>query len=106
MAGYAVECALKACIAKMTGLHDFPDKEIANKCFSHKFPALLEVAKLDAQKAGDAKANPTLRDHWKVVSQWRETARYLPWTESAARDLVAAISHPTDGVLAWIKQRW
>ena len=24
LAGYAVECAIKACIAKLTGMHDFP----------------------------------------------------------------------------------
>jgi HEPN domain-containing protein len=27
LAGYAVECALKACIAKRTREHDFPEKE-------------------------------------------------------------------------------
>ena len=27
LAGYAVECALKACIAKMTKSEDFPDKD-------------------------------------------------------------------------------
>lgn len=26
LAGYAIECALKACIAKLTAQHDFPDK--------------------------------------------------------------------------------
>ena len=29
LAGYAVECALKACIAKTVNQHDFPDKELA-----------------------------------------------------------------------------
>lgn len=32
LAGYAIECALKACIAKRTRRHDFPDKEFARKC--------------------------------------------------------------------------
>src|SRR5438045_4183805 len=36
LAGYAVECALKACIAKLTAQHDFPDKNFAAKCFTHK----------------------------------------------------------------------
>ena len=31
LAGYAVECALKACIAKQTQAGDFPDKRIAEK---------------------------------------------------------------------------
>ncbi|HYP39716.1 MAG TPA: HEPN domain-containing protein [Chloroflexia bacterium] len=29
LSGYAVECALKACIAKKTRRFDFPDKEFA-----------------------------------------------------------------------------
>jgi hypothetical protein len=35
LAGYAVECAVKACIAKGIGAEVFPDKEFANKCFTH-----------------------------------------------------------------------
>jgi hypothetical protein len=31
LAGYSVECALKACIAKHTRRHDFPDKNTVNK---------------------------------------------------------------------------
>lgn len=30
LAGYAVECALKSCIARRTQEHDFPDKKLAN----------------------------------------------------------------------------
>jgi hypothetical protein len=30
LAGYSVECALKACIAKRTQLHDFPEKKLVN----------------------------------------------------------------------------
>jgi len=36
MAGYVVECALKACIAKQTSRHDFPDKQRAFDCHTHK----------------------------------------------------------------------
>ena len=41
LAGYAVECALKACIAKKTKRFDFPDKELANKSYTHKLEALV-----------------------------------------------------------------
>ena len=30
LSGYAVECALKACIAKKTQRHEFPDKECSH----------------------------------------------------------------------------
>ena len=36
LAGYAVECGLKACIAKLTKEFDFPpEKELHAKCYSH-----------------------------------------------------------------------
>ena len=36
LAGYAVECALKACVAKRTARYDYPDKDLANQCYTHK----------------------------------------------------------------------
>ena len=35
LAGYAVECGLKACIAKRTREHDYPDKKLVNKSYTH-----------------------------------------------------------------------
>ena len=35
LAGYSVECALKACIAKQTQEHDFPDKKLVNESHTH-----------------------------------------------------------------------
>jgi len=35
LAGYAVECALKACIARKTALHEFPDMHHARKSCNH-----------------------------------------------------------------------
>ena len=67
LAGYAVECALKACIAKQTGLHDFPDKELALKCYTHRIETLVDVAGLKSLRDADAdmKANvAVLTDHF------------------------------------------
>jgi len=33
--GYAVECGLKACIAKLTRAEDFYDKKLAQNIFKH-----------------------------------------------------------------------
>jgi len=42
LAGYAVECALKACIAKLTNEYDFPPKpKSIYDCYSH------EIEKMD-----------------------------------------------------------
>ena len=36
LSGYAVECGLKAVIAKLQGRNEFPDKRLANECNAHK----------------------------------------------------------------------
>ena len=48
VAGYAVECALKACIAKLMKSEEFPDKRFAEKCWTHKLTQLLELGGLKA----------------------------------------------------------
>ena len=47
LSGYAVECALKACIAKRTLRHEFPDKRIVNDSYSHDLSFLMRTANLD-----------------------------------------------------------
>jgi hypothetical protein len=74
LAGYAVECALKACIAKLTGEHDFPDKEFVNKCYTHKIELLVVLAGLKAQRDADAAVNPA----WNPTGMSRKTGTRAP----------------------------
>ena len=53
LAGYAVECGLKACIAKLTRAEEFPDKDWAVKCFTHKIDDLVKLAELEADHKTD-----------------------------------------------------
>lgn len=46
LAGYAVEAALKACIAKATRRYEFPNKDRANRVFTHDLARLLQEAEL------------------------------------------------------------
>ena len=46
LAGYAIECGLKACIAKLTNQDDFPDKRFANDSFTHDIEKLVDLAGL------------------------------------------------------------
>jgi hypothetical protein len=64
LAGYAVECALKACIAKLTMAGDFPDKGFAAKCHTHLIESLVELAGLKAQRDADVKASVALQTNW------------------------------------------
>src|ERR1700681_3770039 len=47
LAGYAVECGLKACIAKLTNQDDFPrDRRLLEECYTHSLEKLLKPAGL------------------------------------------------------------
>jgi hypothetical protein len=65
LAGYAVECALKACIAKLTKAEDFPpDKDTIGKIYSHKLVTLLEVAGLKPVLDAEAKKDKDFEKNW------------------------------------------
>ena len=107
LVGYAVECALKACIAKQTRRHDFPSRQIAAKVFTHDLQVLVKLAGLEAELARDMKANSTLQLNWTIVKDWSEEVRYdLNITRAQARDLYSACTARKNGILSWIRQRW
>jgi HEPN domain-containing protein len=108
LAGYSVECALKACIAKETKQHDFPDRpEEVRKIYTHNLDQLLGLAKLKDKFEDDKKSNNRLDDYWNSIVNWSEEKRYeLGLTEKEARDLCEAVDDPTNGVLQWLKKSW
>jgi HEPN domain-containing protein len=102
LAGYAVECALKACIAKSTRRHDFPDKQFVNKCHTHNVEELVLHAGLKAMLQTDA----ALMLRWAIMKDWNEQSRYERKTRVEAKALYDAITDPAHGVLQWIKSHW
>ncbi len=105
LGGFAIECALKACIAKKTRRYEFPaDAKYANKVYTHNLDELLRLAQLDGQLDKDMKAKPQLATNWGVVKGWNVDSRY-EITGLNGRDMVTAISS-SDGVLQWIKLHW
>jgi hypothetical protein len=61
LGGYAIECALKACIAKETKRHEFPPKvDEVRRVYTHNLEGLLKLAQLEKQLETDAKTNPSL----------------------------------------------
>ena len=106
LAGYAVECALKACIAKLTMAEDFPDKKLAERSWKHDLNELIDVAGLEALRKIDAPRGSPRDFNWKTVKDWNEQSRYGRKTQSEAESLYNAITGTTDGVLPWIKRHW
>ncbi len=59
LAGYSVECALKACIAKLTKVHDFPDRDFARDIYTHRLAVLVGLAELEKARIAKCRASPT-----------------------------------------------
>jgi hypothetical protein len=73
LAGYAVECALKACFAKSVKRHDFPDKKA--KVFTHNLAELVDLAGLKAEFIAARQLRPVLQANWDIVNKWNEESR-------------------------------
>jgi hypothetical protein len=105
LAGYSVECALKACIAKKTQQHDFPAKE-SQSYYSHKLEVLFGLANLNNELKQALSADPGFNTSWNIVKNWSEESRYERGrTIREAEDLLAAIEDHTGGLLPWLRQR-
>src|SRR5437763_17213662 len=72
LAGYAVECALKACIAKQTRRYDFPERDDVNQSYTHNLEALVRVARLTVELEAQLQADPEFARNWDTVKIWRE----------------------------------
>ena len=107
LAGYSIECALKACIAKQVRRHDFPDKGTVEKSWKHDLKELVKTAGLEQILNQELDRNPQFSANWGVVKEWNESSRYVGTiTLIEARDMIRAVSAPTNGVLRWITPRW
>jgi hypothetical protein len=105
--GHSVECAIKACIAKQVREHDYPDKELAQKVYTHNMVDLLRLAWLKTDFDEAAEKIPALQVSWAVVKDWNPSGRYdLGVTAQQARDLYTACTARKNGVLNWIKKSW
>jgi HEPN domain-containing protein len=105
LAGYAVECALKACIAKRTKRHDFPEKKTVMDSHTHDPIELLGPAGLKSDHR-TAMLQQDFAKNWKIVTEWKAESRYASHSRQKAEDLLAAINDRKAGVLRWITQYW
>lgn len=108
LAGYAVECALKACIARRTQAHDFPPKpQVVRDFYQHDIASLANLAGLQFELKNRLQSVVQFKSNWGHVIRWSEEKRYETHIDSrSARDLYRAITNPQNGVLAWLKKYW
>ncbi|HEX3504114.1 MAG TPA: hypothetical protein VHU22_12050 [Xanthobacteraceae bacterium] len=108
IAGYAIECALKARIAARFRENEIPDRGLVNQVYTHDLAALLSLAGL--QKLLDAKRQTDfeLDRRWSVIKNWTEQARYRIWTEQEAAAIIDAVDGDgrAGGLFQWLSARW
>ncbi len=106
LAGYCVECALKACIAKATVRHEFPDKRKADLSYTHNLRGLLSVADLEKALPQESKRDIAFRNNWDLVQSRSERSRYATIPAETSKKLVEAVGDRKHGILRWIKLHW
>jgi HEPN domain-containing protein len=106
LAGYAVECAIKACIAKGTRRFEFPEKKKVDSSYSHNLRELVGVAELEKARLEQASRDSDFRRNWQTVRSWSEQSRYERHPPESARELLEAVGDKNHGVLSWIKRHW
>jgi HEPN domain-containing protein len=109
LAGYAVECALKACISKQTIAGDFPPpwQRVRDGYYTHDIRALLRTSGLESAQVQAAAADAAFARNWLLVVEWGEEVRYQSTVPSAdAQGLMNAIDDPVTGVLTWLQMHW
>ena len=71
LAGYTVECALKACIAKGTQRHEFPEKKKVQSSHSHNLRELIRVAGLSHRRDNHLNIGPNITARVRLISSAR-----------------------------------
>lgn len=105
--GYAVECALKACVAKQMRRFDIPDKKLVNDIYTHDLNKLLRISGLEPEFSKQSKANQAFELNWAVVKDWSEESRYVSGvTGTKAKDFHSAVLSRKSGILPWLKRWW
>ena len=106
LAGYAVECALKACIAKGTQRYEFPDKKRVDSSHTHNLRELVRLADLEDARKEASRASEKFRLYWDIVEAWSEQSRYQRLNPDSARSLLNAVGERQHGIIAWLKRYW
>lgn len=106
LAGYSIECALKASIAKNIKQHEFPDPKMVNKIYSHVIEELIGFAGLKGELKEISKTNSEIAANWSTVTDWKVESRYEIKTKLEATNLYNSIVHENNGILKWIQKYW
>lgn len=104
LAGYSLECALKACLLayiERTGII-FTEKKFAERCWTHDPNELVRLAGLDDERNNMCKSSSQFAFNWNHAAAWSEASRYRQTARAKAESLIDA----NEGVLPWVRKYW
>jgi len=91
LAGYALEFALKARIAKNFLADAIPKKSYVQDIFTHDLKRLMGLAALKKDLDQRVQGDQQFAAFWGIASQWDESARYDIWDKVAATAMIIAV---------------
>lgn len=106
LTGVAVECAIKARIARLTEEFEFPDFRRAQDSWNHDLLKLLNAAGLTDEMKKRVASDPAFETNWLTVKDWKIDSRYEQKIEGEARSIYNATIDTAHGVLPWIEGYW
>ena len=106
MTGLALECALKACIAKSSAQFDFPELKRVQDSWNHDLTKLLGTAGLNEEHAKRSRNDPQFEANWRTAKDWKVETRYERRSEREANDIYNASIEATHGIMPWIEEHW
>jgi len=106
LAGYSIECALKAAICRKLQRHTLPARSLLNNVFNHELEKLLIQSDLSTDFTLDGAARPLLAANWATLRDWNESKRYQRNSRLQARDIIRAVHVGPDSMLPWLVARW
>lgn len=106
LAGFSVECALKACIAKTFRAETWPRRDFVKDIYQHDLGRLVKLAGLDSALETRTLEDVAFGDHWAILRNWDNEGRYRVVAYAEAETTVRAVCHPESGVLLWIETFW
>jgi hypothetical protein len=104
LAGYAIECALKAIIAAQFLANEIPDRRLVERVHVHDLSKLLSLSGLEDELEVEMNAKPELHGRWTTIIKWSERARYEVWTHESASAILEAVDGD-EGLLRWLQNR-
>lgn len=106
LAGFAVEIAIKACIAKQIAAETIPDKNYIQAIHVHNIAELVGLAGLKPELQNKQTADPEFHTYWGIATKWKTDSRYQAIDPTSCQLLIQAVVEPEHGVLPWIKTYW